>query len=495
MQAETTQDKLTWFQAFRALCTVEGSGATSQVGSLGGAFNIPDSDDEAEGRELQLWTWGANELGQLAIRDRSTTGRAVPQLNTSLKNRFCVRQLSVGFRHAGCVVADGSIFTWGDNSLGQLGCGEKPAVATKAALVRTDDEGGSLQGQFKQISCGRSHTLALLVGGGQVAAWGTGKCGELGLGPDCLKTHRPRKIDAALLCNVWTIAAGGTHSGAIDTEGNVKLWGCGEQGQLANGSYENAFEPVAVPRMRGQVKQLDLGATSSGFVNIFGQVFVSGVVYDEGDKTTADPLEVLELKNVAAVSKVSCSEHHIIALDEKGRVFAWGRGYASGMEGPNHSPHQLPLPEGAQAIGIWTNETASFALCKSGLIYSWGCGSGGQLGTSVFIDTVVPEFVRPGQDGVTTFQELPFFHETANLRLWWKFCRRHCRRWNGGRAPGRFVCFVTRQRVVVVRRMYHCVKPVHRPCLLHSFFICDCCTRGIARKAQFRSDHAARRRG
>jgi hypothetical protein len=53
---------------------------------------------------------------------------------------------------------------------------------------------------------------------------------------------------------------------------------------------------------------------------------------------------VLELKGVASITKVACADHHIIALDSRGRVFAWGRGYASGMEGPTHTPHQLPLP-------------------------------------------------------------------------------------------------------------------------------------------------------
>ena len=64
---------------------------------------------------LQLWSWGGNERGQLAIKDRTDTGRAIPQLVNSLRNKFAVREVSVGFRHAACVACDGSVFTWGDN--------------------------------------------------------------------------------------------------------------------------------------------------------------------------------------------------------------------------------------------------------------------------------------------------------------------------------------------------------------------------------------------
>ncbi len=54
----------------------------------------------------------------------------------------------------------------------------------------------------------------------------------------------------------------------------------------ANGSYENAFAPMPVPRLRGQVKQMYLGGASSAFVTIFGQMFVAGMVYEAGDRTS-----------------------------------------------------------------------------------------------------------------------------------------------------------------------------------------------------------------
>ena len=59
-----------------------------------------------------------------------------------------------------------------------------------------------------------------------------------------------------------------------------------------------------------------------------------------------------------------------------------------------------------QVKDVWTNESASFALSKSGLLFSWGNGQAGQLGTGVFIDTVVPQFVRPGQSGVDMFDQV-----------------------------------------------------------------------------------------
>ena len=104
LQVESLAQKHTWFRAFAKVCTVEAyvpalkhnTPSVHQQGSIA----VADTD------VVQLWTWGANEKGQLAIKDKSTTGRAVPQLVTSLQKKFMVRQVSIGRRHAACVAVD-----------------------------------------------------------------------------------------------------------------------------------------------------------------------------------------------------------------------------------------------------------------------------------------------------------------------------------------------------------------------------------------------------
>ena len=115
LQAETAHDKLTWFQALRAIgCPIESDSSVTDGRSSGIADDAFD-DGIDDGTTLDLWTWGANDCAQLGIRERSTTGRAIPQLNVSLKNKFQVREISLGIDHAACVTYDWSVFTWGSN--------------------------------------------------------------------------------------------------------------------------------------------------------------------------------------------------------------------------------------------------------------------------------------------------------------------------------------------------------------------------------------------
>jgi len=109
-------------------------------------------------------------------------------------------------------------------------------------------------------------------------------------------------------------------------------------------------------------------------VSIFGQVFVAGVLYEANDRTTADPLEVLELKGTATVTKVACADHHILALADNGAVFAWGRGYASGMEGPSHTPHQVPFADGVKVSSFAfasAHPTSNVLYCQRQLAFAF----------------------------------------------------------------------------------------------------------------------------
>jgi alpha-tubulin suppressor-like RCC1 family protein len=62
-----------------------------------------------------LWTWGANDVGQLG--DGKTTATFLPAKLTLGD----VRALAAGWDHIVVLKNDGSLFAWGLNCFGQLG--------------------------------------------------------------------------------------------------------------------------------------------------------------------------------------------------------------------------------------------------------------------------------------------------------------------------------------------------------------------------------------
>lgn len=70
----------------------------------------------------ELFTWGQNTHGQLGVGSQ-TTLTSEPQLVERLKG-VPLAQIAAGGDHSMCVSLSGAVFSWGKNSSGQLGLGD-----------------------------------------------------------------------------------------------------------------------------------------------------------------------------------------------------------------------------------------------------------------------------------------------------------------------------------------------------------------------------------
>lgn len=82
------------------------------------------------------------------------------------------------------------------------------------------------------------------------------------------------------------------------------------------------------------------------------------------------------------VVQVACGQSHIIVLNDKGDVYAWGSGLygqlGHGVKGNLNAP-RLVLA-GKSIAQVAAGRYHSLALTSFGVLYSWGCGENGQLG-------------------------------------------------------------------------------------------------------------------
>ncbi|VDN04951.1 unnamed protein product [Thelazia callipaeda] len=74
----------------------------------------------------EVWTWGANEHGQLGHGD--FVMRREPSKVTDLSNKYCIK-ISAGDEHTIVLIGSGELYVWGSNSAGQLKQLNLPHVA------------------------------------------------------------------------------------------------------------------------------------------------------------------------------------------------------------------------------------------------------------------------------------------------------------------------------------------------------------------------------
>jgi alpha-tubulin suppressor-like RCC1 family protein len=178
------------------------------------------------------WAWGQNSYGQLG--DNSTTNKSSPVSVVNILSGFsdwC--QVSAGGSHSLGVRTNGTMWTWGNNSSGQLGDGTTTTRSSPVSVV------GGFTDWF-QVSAGCTHSLAITTNG-TAWAWGQNSYGQLGDG-----TTTSRSSPVNILGGFTHISAGFDHSLGVRTDGTAWAWGNNSNGQLGDNTAISKSIPVSV---------------------------------------------------------------------------------------------------------------------------------------------------------------------------------------------------------------------------------------------------------
>ena len=181
--------------------------------------------------EGKVLSWGSGHHGVLGhgSADDVTSPHPVKALEDEI-----IVQSSAGYSHAAFVTADGKVLCCGKGKDGALGLGKTHVSDTTTPKVVSFPEGV----QVAQVSCSvgehHGHTLAL-TRDGKVYTWGDGYKGKLGMG-DHESRYTPVLVEPSHFNSehVSVVCAGGIHSTAATSEGNVYTWGCGSDGRLGH---------------------------------------------------------------------------------------------------------------------------------------------------------------------------------------------------------------------------------------------------------------------
>ncbi|WRX19967.1 Regulator of chromosome condensation [Theobroma cacao] len=352
-----------------------------------------------------IYVWGYNYSGQTGRKGKEQQLRIPKQLPPDLfgcpagANAHWL-DFACGREHTAAVASDGSLFTWGANEFGQLGdgteegrkypkkvkelqtefvkyvsCGahctaaiagprENDGTISRSRLwVWGQNQGSNLPHLFwgaftpnmviRQVSCGAAHAVALSEEG-LLQAWGYNEYGQLGRGITCEGLQRARMIsayakfldEAPELVKITQVSCGEYHTAAISEKGEVYTWGLGNMGQLGHSSLQS------------------------------------------GDKELL-PRRVVALDGIC-IKDVACGGVHTCALTSEGALYAWGGGQVGQLGlGPQtgifscdskksffRNIPALVVPTGVQLIACGHSHTL---IClKDGRIHGWGYNSYGQ---------------------------------------------------------------------------------------------------------------------
>ncbi|XP_048467381.1 probable E3 ubiquitin-protein ligase HERC3 [Rhincodon typus] len=273
-----------------------------------------------------------------------------------------VVHVACGKHHTLALCQNGSVFGWGAGTYGQLGngrcCGIVPhprrAELTGVPIV--------------QVTCGRFHSLALSKDGA-VYSWGQNTYGQLGLGKDVYSQIRPQHIISLTGIPVAQIAAGGRHSFVLSLSGAVFSWGRNNHGQLGLKSTMDKVSPCHVKQMKElRVTYISCGNQHTALLTKNGSVFTCGEgrAGQLGLSTKADVNAFQKVDQIKdEVSQIACGSYHTLAyIPSSDLVVSFGFAINGKLEESSTNNHIHAESQNAKIYKIFAGANANFILTQ-----------------------------------------------------------------------------------------------------------------------------------
>ncbi|HRI14795.1 MAG TPA: immunoglobulin domain-containing protein, partial [Verrucomicrobiota bacterium] len=277
--------------------------------------------------------WGANVQGQVSGTPTLDLASAIP---VALAGEVLsgASAIAAGGAHTVALKSDGTVVAWGDNHYGQVSGTPNPrspysAIASPIAL------GGQVLNGVTAVAAGGSHTVAL-KSDGTVMAWGWNLEGQ---------TNVP-----AGLSGVTAVAAGKYHTVALKSDGTVIAWGWNLEGQ------------TSVPAGLSGVTAIAAGEGHTVALKGDGTMVAWGRNFEGQTSVPA---------GLSGVTAIAAGEFHTVALKNDGTVVAWGLN--------NNDQTNVPVSAQSDVAAIAAGSGYTVALKTDGTVISWGRISLGRI--------------------------------------------------------------------------------------------------------------------
>jgi alpha-tubulin suppressor-like RCC1 family protein len=331
------------------------------------------------------WSWGTGTSGELG-QGTTAVGRSSP---VSVIGGHLFSAIAVGSNDNIALKSNGSAWSWGSSSGGQLGDNFNFVRSSPVSVV-----GGHL---FTKISAGNVLSLAL-KSDGSAWSWGTGTSGQLGEGTVAVNRSSPVSVIGGHSFN--NISAGTSFSLALKSDGSAWAWGLNSSDQLGDGTAILKSSPVSV--IGGHLfAKISAGALNSYALKSDGSVWAwgsraSGALGNNTDNLVVPPVSVV---GGHSFSNLTAGNNFALALKSSdGSAWAWGAGSQLGQNTDTNNRSSPVSVVGGHSFSVITIGVADsvIALKSDGSAWAWGTNLVGQLGDNSVLSRSSPVSVIGG---------------------------------------------------------------------------------------------------
>ena len=338
------------------------------------------------GSDGNLYTWGDNTNGQLGdgTTSQHTTPVKIPRPDGTDNGFFWV-QATAGRTHSAAVGSDGNLYAWGDNTCGQLGDGTNTQRTTPVKVIRPAGNGFT----WIRAEAGDGYTMAI-GSDDNLYIWGSLPGG---LGDTNCTTASTRPVKVALPQGVPStfrfekIAAGDRHATAIGSDDNLYTWGSNTHGQLGHadtGVPAAAATPIVAagddPKQPVGYVQASAAGDHTMAIDLRGRLWVWGDLADGTDTATPARIWPAGTNDTYRFTHTSTGRAHYTATGEDHRTWTWGDNTNGQLGHATSTPTQPTTIPGLNTTVTASMADTTIAIDTNGNTQAWGDNSNGQGG-------------------------------------------------------------------------------------------------------------------
>lgn len=289
--------------------------------------------------------------------------------------------------------ADGTLWTWGINDVGQLGLGDTTARQSPVQVgTRTDWDYAATANK------------RVLVVDENNDAWAFGQGADYVLGTG---TTSNQSSPVQIFSNVKHISIGTGHAGYIKTDGTLWMFGYNGSGELGNASFTTYSSPIQVGSDTDWAKIIcgnanTLAMKDSGALWAIGGFNGSGELGLGHSTSVQSPVQIGTLTDwkEAHCMGTLFTQGQTCAIKNDGTLWTWGYNNAGQLGLGNITNRSSPVQVGTLTdwARVANGGSMMIATKTDGTLWAWGAASFGRLGNG----TTSPPVSSPIQIGTST---------------------------------------------------------------------------------------------
>jgi alpha-tubulin suppressor-like RCC1 family protein len=328
-----------------------------------------------------IFSWGLNEYGQLALAD--TINRDIP--NSIYYGFYDWRKVSAGLNFSAAIKYDGLLYTWGNNTDGQLGNSVNGIENSSNVPFPITSLGFSCV----DVSCGYKH-MAIIKNDGTIWSWGNGEYGQLARGSNTNLSNVPIQVSGNPLFK--KVFCGNDYTFGLSIYDGLFSWGRNDFGQLGDGTTTNKTSI-------GNIVQYDFKTVACGEFHTVGitlsnQLKATGKNdYGQlGRNNLTNSSSFVTIGSDSDWKQVSCNGNYSIAIKTNGTMWSWGSNYEGQLGvGVGIASTAKPMQVGTDINWkqVSCGKSCTVAVKTDGSIWSWGLNDNNQLGLGNSFDSIV----------------------------------------------------------------------------------------------------------